>query len=177
MAGGQAMDMAADSATYDLHTITRLQQLKTGALLTASVEMGAILGRVPPESRAPLLNYARDIGLAFQIVDDLLEIKSGAAVAKYKAALKKKTLEASLRSSLLCNVAVCQVKLEQWEEAITAASECLRGDGAEAKTRAKRERLAERHHTELERLCDGLSPDATPTPIRWGRARSLCYVE
>ena len=54
--------------------------------------------------------------------------RHAAAVAKYKAALKKKTLEASLRSSLLCNVAVCQVKLEQWEEAITAASECLRGD-------------------------------------------------
>ena len=87
MAGGQAMDMAADSATYDLHTITRLQQLKTGALLTASVEMGAILGRVPPESRAPLLNYARDIGLAFQIVDDLLdhegdEDKAGKALRK-----------------------------------------------------------------------------------------------
>ena len=87
MAGGQAMDMAADSATYDLHTITRLQQLKTGALLTASVEMGAILGRVPPEARAPLLNYARDIGLAFQIADDLLdhegdEDKAGKALRK-----------------------------------------------------------------------------------------------
>ncbi len=87
MAGGQAMDMAADSATYDLHTITRLQQLKTGALLTASVEMGAILARVPPNSRAPLLSYARDIGLAFQIADDLLdhegdEDKAGKALRK-----------------------------------------------------------------------------------------------
>ncbi|MEL7728563.1 polyprenyl synthetase family protein [Citromicrobium bathyomarinum] len=87
MAGGQAMDMAADSATYDLHTITRLQQLKTGALLTASVEMGAILGRLPHDSRGPLLNYARDIGLAFQIADDLLdhegdEEKAGKALRK-----------------------------------------------------------------------------------------------
>ncbi|MBL4791657.1 MAG: polyprenyl synthetase family protein, partial [Citromicrobium sp.] len=87
MAGGQAMDMAADSATYDLHTITRLQQLKTGALLTASVEMGAILGRLPHDARSPLINYARDIGLAFQIVDDLLdhegdEDKAGKALRK-----------------------------------------------------------------------------------------------
>jgi len=87
MAGGQAMDMAADSATYDLHTITRLQQLKTGALLTASVEMGAILGRLPQDSRGPLINYARDIGLAFQIADDLLdhegdEEKAGKALRK-----------------------------------------------------------------------------------------------
>lgn len=42
MAGGQMMDMEADKTDYDLHSITRLQQLKTGALLAASVEMGAV---------------------------------------------------------------------------------------------------------------------------------------
>ena len=73
MAGGQMMDIVADSETFDLHTITRLQQLKTGALLGAAVEMGAILGRVPHEGRLHLRNYARDIGLAFQIADDLLD--------------------------------------------------------------------------------------------------------
>lgn len=77
MAGGQMMDMVADEegVQYDLHTITRLQQLKTGALLAASVEMGAILGKVPPQGRAPLRAYARDIGLAFQIADDLLDVE------------------------------------------------------------------------------------------------------
>ena len=76
MAGGQMMDMVADEegVDYDLPTITRLQQLKTGALLAASVEMGAILGKVPPEGRAHLRAYARDIGLAFQIADDLLDV-------------------------------------------------------------------------------------------------------
>jgi farnesyl diphosphate synthase len=76
MAGGQMMDMVADEegVDYDLHTITRLQQLKTGALLAASVEMGAILGKVPHEGRAHLRAYARDIGLAFQIADDLLDV-------------------------------------------------------------------------------------------------------
>lgn len=78
MAGGQMMDMAAEQAGegedgFDLHTVTRLQQLKTGALLGASVEMGAILGKVPQEGRAQLKSYARDIGLAFQIADDLLD--------------------------------------------------------------------------------------------------------
>ena len=73
MAGGQMMDMAAEEASYDLRQVTRLQQLKTGALLAASVEMGAILGRIPPEGRGQLRAYARDAGLAFQIADDLLD--------------------------------------------------------------------------------------------------------
>ena len=87
MAGGQMMDMAAADKDYDLRAITRLQQLKTGALLTAAVEMGAILGRVPVDSRGHLRNYARDVGLAFQIADDLLdhegdEAKAGKALRK-----------------------------------------------------------------------------------------------
>ncbi|GAA4643888.1 polyprenyl synthetase family protein [Pontixanthobacter gangjinensis] len=87
MAGGQMMDMAAEHSNYDLQAITRLQQLKTGALLAASVEMGAILGHVSPEGRAHLRAYARDIGLAFQIADDLLdhdgdEAKAGKALRK-----------------------------------------------------------------------------------------------
>ncbi|RIV80863.1 polyprenyl synthetase family protein [Aurantiacibacter xanthus] len=73
MAGGQMMDIAAETEEFDLHTVTRLQQLKTGALLMAAVEMGAILGKLPDEGRGHLRNYARDIGLAFQIADDLLD--------------------------------------------------------------------------------------------------------
>ncbi len=83
MAGGQMMDMVADDegVEYDLHSITRLQQLKTGALLAASVEMGAILGKAPPEGRAHLRAYSRDIGLAFQIADDLLDVSGDEAKA------------------------------------------------------------------------------------------------
>ena len=73
MAGGQMMDIVAESTAFDLSTVTRLQQLKTGALLGAAVEMGAILGKIPHEGRTHLRGYARDIGLAFQIVDDLLD--------------------------------------------------------------------------------------------------------
>jgi len=81
MAGGQMMDIAAETASFDLATVTRLQQLKTGALLGAAVELGAILGKVPPEGRRHLRAYARDIGLAFQIVDDLLDHEGDAALA------------------------------------------------------------------------------------------------
>lgn len=81
MAGGQVMDMAAEEQDYDLRQVTRLQQLKTGALLGASVEMGAILGRVPREGRGHLRAYARDIGLAFQIADDLLDVEGDEALA------------------------------------------------------------------------------------------------
>lgn len=81
MCGGQMMDIVAETSSFDLPTVTRLQQLKTGALLSASVEMGAILGKVPPEGRTHLRGYARDIGLAFQIADDLLDAEGDEAAA------------------------------------------------------------------------------------------------
>jgi len=81
MAGGQMMDLAASDADFDLHSVTRLQQLKTGALIAFCLEAGAILGRVPPEGRQGLRGYARDIGLAFQIADDVIDAEGDAAVA------------------------------------------------------------------------------------------------
>ncbi len=81
MAGGQMMDIAAETMRFDLPTVTRLQQLKTGALLSAAVEMGAILGKVAPEGRVHLRAYARDIGLAFQIADDLLDAEGDEGAA------------------------------------------------------------------------------------------------
>lgn len=87
MAGGQMMDLEAEKGELDLPAITRLQQLKTGALLGAAVEMGMVLGHVREEGRTYLRNYARDIGLAFQIADDLLDVegdegKAGKALRK-----------------------------------------------------------------------------------------------
>lgn len=80
MAGGQMMDIAAETSQFDLPTVTRLQQLKTGALIGFSVEAGAILGRIPPEGRTPLRGYARDIGLAFQIADDIMDVEGDEAL-------------------------------------------------------------------------------------------------
>ena len=81
MAGGQMMDLAAETANFDLQTVTRLQQLKTGALIAFSVEAGAILARIPPEGRTALRAYARDIGLAFQIADDIMDVEGDEALA------------------------------------------------------------------------------------------------
>jgi farnesyl diphosphate synthase len=81
MAGGQMMDLAAETAQFDLPTVTRLQQLKTGALIAFSVEAGAILARIPAEGRTPLRGYARDIGLAFQIADDIMDVEGDEALA------------------------------------------------------------------------------------------------
>lgn len=94
MAGGQMMDLAAEKTVFDLPTVTRLQQLKTGALIGVSVEMGAILARVPPEGRLHLRGFARDLGLAYQISDDLLdaegdEARAGKALRKDAAAGKQ----------------------------------------------------------------------------------------
>jgi len=92
MAGGQMMDLSGE-AGLDLAAVTRLQQLKTGALIGWCLEAAAIMGRVPPEGRIGLRGYARDVGLAFQIADDLLdhegeEQKAGKRVGKDQSAGK-----------------------------------------------------------------------------------------
>ena len=73
MAGGQMMDLAAEKQPLDLPAITRLQQLKTGALIEYAVEAACIMARLPAEARTPYRGYARNIGLAFQIADDLID--------------------------------------------------------------------------------------------------------
>ena len=94
MAGGQMMDLAAEEEQLDLPAVTRLQQLKTGALIGFCLEAGAIMGRIPHEGRSRLRGYARDVGLAFQITDDLLDVegeeaKTGKRVGKDGAAGKE----------------------------------------------------------------------------------------
>ncbi|MDQ2762313.1 MAG: polyprenyl synthetase family protein [Pseudomonadota bacterium] len=81
MAGGQMMDLEAEKSSFDLPTVTRLQAMKTGALIAAAVEAGAILGRLPIEGRTSLRGYARDLGLAFQIADDILDVEGNEQLA------------------------------------------------------------------------------------------------
>ena len=73
MAGGQMMDLAAEGQELDLPAITRLQQLKTGALIEYAVEAACVMARLPADARTPYRGYARNIGLAFQIADDLID--------------------------------------------------------------------------------------------------------
>jgi farnesyl diphosphate synthase len=79
MVGGQMVDLRAIEFTMDVAAITRLQQMKTGRLIGFSCEAGPILGKAPASLRQALRNYARDLGLAFQIADDLLDVEGDAA--------------------------------------------------------------------------------------------------
>jgi farnesyl diphosphate synthase len=81
MAGGQMMDLVAEGQSLDLPAITRLQQLKTGALIEYSVEAACIMNKMPPEARTPYRGYARNIGLAFQVADDLIDHSGDEAAA------------------------------------------------------------------------------------------------
>jgi farnesyl diphosphate synthase len=78
MVGGQMIDLIAETQTLDIGAITRLQRMKTGALIAFSCEAGAILARAPHELRLALRGYAHDLGLAFQIADDLLDVEGSA---------------------------------------------------------------------------------------------------
>lgn len=73
MVGGQMMDISAEDKEMSVDEIIRLQRLKTGELFAISCEMGAILGKAPRQNRNALYRYAHDLGLAFQITDDLLD--------------------------------------------------------------------------------------------------------
>ena len=76
MVGGQMIDLLAETRPdLDIGAITRLQRLKTGALIAFSCEAGAILGKAAPDLRRALVAYAHDLGLAFQIADDLLDVE------------------------------------------------------------------------------------------------------
>jgi len=80
MCGGQQFDLMAERMKLDIGAITRLQRLKTGELIAWSCEAGAILGKQPQEIRHRLQLYAHDLGLAFQIADDLLDAEGSEAV-------------------------------------------------------------------------------------------------
>lgn len=79
MCGGQMLDLMAEHEALDIGDITRLQRLKTGELIAFSCLAGAILGKASHSARHALTAYAHDLGLAFQIADDLLDMEGDAA--------------------------------------------------------------------------------------------------
>ncbi len=76
MVAGQMMDLEAENKKLSIGVITRIQRLKTGALIAFSCNAGAILGRAEKKYKFALQGYAHDIGLAYQIRDDLLDVTS-----------------------------------------------------------------------------------------------------
>jgi farnesyl diphosphate synthase len=79
MAGGQAVDLASVGVTLDLPALEAMHRQKTGALLKASVTMGAATGRASPETLLHLSRYGAALGLAFQVVDDVLDVTADSA--------------------------------------------------------------------------------------------------
>lgn len=76
MVGGQMLDLIGETQEFDLGTISRLQRMKTGALMAYACESGAILGKSSEPQRRALRNYANDLGLAFQVTDDILDLEA-----------------------------------------------------------------------------------------------------
>jgi farnesyl diphosphate synthase len=75
MVAGQMIDIAVEGQGPDIGTVTRLQRLKTGELIAFASEAGAIMGKASKDARLALEGYAHDLGLAFQMIDDLLDVE------------------------------------------------------------------------------------------------------
>src|SRR5881392_717747 len=127
MAGGQMMDLVAEGQQLDLPAITRLQQLKTGALIEYAVEAACIMTRLPAEARTPYRGYARNIGLAFQIADDLIDHSGDEAAAGKRTGKDKDAGKATFVSLLGASRARQQAGL-----LVNQAIEHLLGHGSEA---------------------------------------------
>ncbi|MCV9998063.1 polyprenyl synthetase family protein [Pararhizobium sp. YC-54] len=78
MAGGQALDLAAETSAPDEAAIVTLQAMKTGALIRFACEAGAIITASSPDERRLMRTYGETIGLAFQLADDLLDLTADA---------------------------------------------------------------------------------------------------
>lgn len=73
MIGGQALDLEAEESDVSLDTLTRIHRMKTGALIAASAVIGAMAAGAPPQAIDAVRAYGEEVGLAFQIVDDVLD--------------------------------------------------------------------------------------------------------
>ena len=99
MAGGQALDLANIGCNLDENQLRQMHQLKTGALLQASISMGLICGQLEPQAQASLNQFGSAIGLAYQVVDDILDVTQDSVTlgkTAGKDALQKKPTYVSI---------------------------------------------------------------------------------
>ena len=120
MVGGQMLDLLAEKKEFDLGTISRLQRMKTGRLMAFACEAGAILGKAGEPQKRALANYAHDLGLAFQVTDDILDVEADpqdtgkdtgkdAGKATFVSAMGKE--QARERAEMLINQAIAHLKI------------------------------------------------------------------
>ncbi len=131
MVGGQALDLEAEdlttASTPDVAHITRLQAMKTGALIRAACEMGAIVGQASPDQRAALVRYGEALGVAFQISDDLLDAE-GSVTDVGKATGKD---AAAGKATLVSLLSVAEAR-RQMDTTVQTAVDALKPFGAAA---------------------------------------------
>ncbi len=127
MGGGQMMDLAAEFQLLDLPAVTRMQQLKTGALIGFCLEAAGIMARIPPDHRTHLRGYARDLGLAFQIADDLLDVEGDE-----EAAGKRVGKDAEAGKATFVSLLGVDRARQQAEMLVEQAIDHLRDSGEEA---------------------------------------------
>jgi farnesyl diphosphate synthase len=100
MVGGQMLDLVAESHSLNMPEITRLQRMKTGMLIAVACEAGAILGKASNGAKLALHAYAHDLGLAFQIADDLLDVEGDEKTLGKKTGKDEKAGKATFVSLL-----------------------------------------------------------------------------
>ena len=126
MVGGQALDLAAEKLRCpvepSLDQIRRLQAMKTGALIRFGCEAGAILGRADADQRRALREYGTELGLAFQIADDILDVEGDAATLG-KAVAK----DAVLGKATLVSLMGIEASRRKLDETVNAAIAALLG--------------------------------------------------
>jgi farnesyl diphosphate synthase len=136
MVGGQMLDLEAgnlrEQPAATIADVTRLQSMKTGRLITAGCEMGAILGRAEPKDVAALKAYGENLGVAFQISDDLLDAE-GTAADVGKATGK----DAAAGKATLVGLLGAQQAREHLDRSIASAIAALSSFGAKAEPLAE----------------------------------------
>jgi farnesyl diphosphate synthase len=146
MVGGQVLDLEAEMASLKrvptVDDITRLQAMKTGRLITAGCEMGALLGEATPDQHAALKAYGEHLGFAFQISDDLLDAE-GASADVGKATGKD---AAAGKATLVGLLGIDQAR-EHLDRSINAAIAALSSFGAKAEPLAEAARYMGRRES------------------------------
>lgn len=100
MVGGQMLDLVGENESFDLGTISRLQRMKTGKLMAFACEAGAILGKASDSYKRALCSYAYDLGLAFQVTDDILDVEADPSVTGKPANQDEKAGKATFVSTM-----------------------------------------------------------------------------
>lgn len=127
MVGGQALDVAAEGQPVEFEALRFIHSCKTGALITAAIQAGAIIGGADEEQFAALTTYGRQVGLSFQIVDDLLNV-----VGTAKELGKAAGSDADRRKATYPAFFGVESTRARAEEAVQGAVSALAGFGPQA---------------------------------------------